>query len=67
MPVGYYIYRAMSSSHNAIYQFIGSTTSLQFDDTNIVKDTTYYYKVKSYNYSSSYNDSIFSDIDEGSY
>lgn len=65
MPEGYYIYRALEE--NGIYQYIGySYINSYFNPIPRYNDFTgesgknYYYKIKSYNSDSGYNDSDFS-------
>lgn len=64
-PVGYYVYRSQSNSVSAIYQYIGYSTTTAYEDTTASIGTTYYYKIQSYNFTTGYNDSIFSAWDAG--
>lgn len=65
VPDGYYVYRAISNSPNAINHYTGKTTSNSFDDSSVESGKTYYYKVQSYKFASGYNDSGYSIIDSG--
>jgi putative cell wall-binding protein/fibronectin type 3 domain-containing protein len=53
----YYIYR--STSYSGTYSYVTSVTSPWYTDTNLVSNTTYYYKVMAYN---SYGSSPYSAI-----
>ncbi len=62
-PDGYYIYRALKKIN--IYQYIGKTFNLQYEDTNVEANKQYLYKVKAFKFASDYDDSEFSNIVEG--
>lgn len=63
-PDGYYIYRAEKNIN--IFQYIGKTVSLQYEDNQVKANKHYIYKVKAFKFASDYDDSEFSNIVDGS-
>lgn len=63
-PDGYYIYHALSSA--GVWQYLGKSATTSFNDTIASSGKTYYYRVQSYKYVDDYNDSGYSNQDQGS-